>query len=435
MGRRTNMALSANKLASLPTGKHHDDLGLYLHVKDGAKGATRSWLLKFMIHGKAHDMGLGQARVKGDPDTRKVTLAEARVLRDEARALLKQGINPIEARKAQLVSQAQTAKQDALSAVTFEQVAKEFLSAKGDELGENAKHRLQWRTSLAQYVYPILGNVPVRDIDTNAVLGAMKYKDFWTAKTTTAYRVLGRIERVLAYAAIHGYRTGDNPARWKGHLDAALPKPTKIKKKKPQPSLHYSELSGFMRVLRANEGVGQRALEWIILNAVRVGDVTGDSTSKDKPPMLWSHIDMKAKTWTIPATKTGTELVVPLSRPALVLLERMKAQQVDERVFPVSDSLVRKVLRQLGSYKDKKTGKAITIHGFRSTFRTWASDCTAFAPELSQVALAHAVGNAVDKAYQRGDLLERRRELMEAWASFATGTQERAKVVALRKGR
>jgi integrase len=426
------MALSANKLGTMPVGKHHDGLGLYFHVREGARGKSHSWLLKFMLQGKAHDMGLGQVRLKGDPDTRKLTLVEAREARDEARALLKRGINPIEARKGQLVAEALQSEQEALHALTFEEVAQEFLAAKGAGLGSNAKHRSQWPQSLKSHVYPVIGNMPVRDIDTASVLKVMKRDEFWNKKTETAKRVLGRIESVIAYASVHQYRTGANPATWKGHLSAALPKPSTIKKKKHQASLHYGELAAFMSVLQAKEGTALRALEFMVLTAVRVGDITGEKQN-NKPGCLWSQIDMKAQTWTVPATKNSGELVVPLSVPALSLLDRMWATQIDERVFPIGYTGIYNGLKALGDYRDKKTGQRITLHGFRSTFSTWRAECSGFNDELGEAALAHKYGNKVMQDYQRGTLLEKRRPLMQAWADFATARREVPNVVPIKR--
>lgn len=420
------MALSPTKLATLPVGKHHDERGLYLQVREGSKGRTYSWVLRFMLDGRSHDQGLGQARLPGDKDTKKVTLSEAREKRDRERTLLKDRINPLEVKR----DRSAQSLHDALKAVTFKQAAQEFMAAKEGEIGKNAEHKRQWYSSL-DFVNEIIGKVPVRDIDTNAVLRVMKHDDFWNRARTTAKRTLGRIERVLAYAAVHGYRDANNPARWKGHLNAVLPK---VGKQKHHPSLHHSELAGYMDKLTAKSDVRAMAVEWIILTACRLGDVAGQK-SDDKPPCLWSHIDMKAKTWTIPATKTDAEHVVPLSGAAMSLLERVRKYRIDERVFPVDPQAIRKAMKAVGNYRDKKSHNPITLHGFRSTFSTWRAECSSFSDELGEAALGHQHGNKAMQAYQHGDLLEKRRALMDAWADFATHIVPSSAKVVRMKGR
>jgi integrase len=409
------MTLMSPKLHTYGPGKHHDERGLYLQVTSGARKdaqghpvLTRSWLVRYMLNGKAHDLGLGAVRLPADKDPRHVTLAEARDKRDEVRALLRDGTDPIAVFSKKAKRQAeQAAKLAEAKALTFK-------------------------------AYPIIGDLPVRDIDTAAVLSVLK--PIWNEKTVTASRLQGRIERILAYAKVNGYRAGDNPALWKGHLQEALPRPGKVRKVKHHPALHYDDLPAFFAALQKAEGIPSRALEYLVLTACRRGDMTGNPKDQ-KPGARWDQINWQDNIWTIPSTKTDTEHKVPLSSAAVALLTKMQeAKLSDEYPFPganrsapISYSAMRDALLAVGDWQDKKTGEPITIHGFRSTFRTWAEERTSYS-DLAKVALAHTISDKVDAAYQRGDLLEKRRKLMEAWARFCTsGAATTGKVVSIRK--
>jgi integrase len=289
----------------------------------------------------------------------------------------------------------------------------------------NAKHAYQWEATLAQYAAPVIGALSVQAVDTSLVLKVLE--PIWTTKTETAGRLRGRIETVLDWAAVRGFRTGDNPARWRGHLDKLLPAPCKVRKVEHHAALPYAEVGAFMTDLRQREGVAARALEFAILNAARTGETLGAA---------WSEIDMGARLWTIAGhrMKGGREHRVPLSPAAMALLTLMQKLKIDDHIFPgmkagrpMSNMAMLALLRRMGRGD-------LTAHGFRSSFRDWAAERTNFPSEVAEMALAHAVGDRVEAAYRRGDLFEKRRRLMTAWADFFTKKPaERGKVVALRR--
>jgi len=410
-----------------------DGAGLYLQV---TSSAAKSWIYRYSLRKKAREMGLGSFPTIG--------LAEARTKAGDCRRLCQEGIDPIEARKA-------TRQQLALEgATTFNQCAKAYIES--HEAGwKNAKHRQQWTNTLETYVSPVFGKLPVQAIDTALV---MKVLDpIWRTKTETANRVQQRIEKVLAWAKARGYRTGENPARWRGHLDQLLPGPSKVRKVKHHAALPYDELSGFMVGLRERGGIAARALEFTILTAARTGDIVG-SDRDDKPPVRWSHINRKERVWTVPSTKTDVEHRMPLSAAAMAVLGQLEAGGNDDPVFrgahpdePLSNMSMAAVIermnddrasRGLPRYADPKQGsRDVTVHGFRSTFRDWAAERTNFPNHVVEMALAHAVGDKVEAAYRRGELFEKRRRLMAEWANFCNTTKpvSRGKVVALRSGR
>ena len=289
--------------------------------------------------------------------------------------------------------------------MTFDQCADAYLAA--HRAGwRNAKHAAQWSSTLATYVSPIFGNLPVQAIDVALVTKALE--PIWTAKPETASRMRGRIESILDWAKVRGYRDGENPARWRGHLDHLLPARAKVSKVRHHAALPYDELAGFMGKLRAQGGTSARALEFAILTAARTGEVIG---------ARWAEIDLPGKTWTIPAErmKAGREHRVPLSAAALAILETQAALTENEFVFPgqqragLSDMALWMALRAMG--RDD-----LTVHGFRSTFRDWAAERTNFPREVAEGALAHSLTDKVEAAYRRGDLFDKRRRLMTAWA-------------------
>ena len=352
-----------------------------------------------MIAGKARQMGLGSW-----PE---VSLAEARKRALEGRRLARNGVDPIDARQSE-----QSAKRIAAGreSQTFATVAAEFVTVHKPGW-RSAKHKAQWESTLRQYCYPELGALPVADIETSDVLSVLK--PIWTKKTETASRVRGRIEAVLDYAAAHGWRTGENPARWKGKLEYALPTKAKIAPVRNHAALRYQELPELMRRLRASNAFGAMALEFAILTATRSGETRGAT---------WKEIDFDAKVWTIPKgrMKAGREHRVPLSDAALALLKRAEAIRVDDLVFPgmkgcqLSDMTMTALLRRFGT--------AVTAHGFRATFKTWASDKTEHPREVIEAALAHVVRDRAEQAYQRGSWFERRRALMADWGAYCEGS-------------
>jgi len=384
--------LSARKAMTAGVGWHGDGGGLWLRVlADG----RRYWLLRFQRGGRSREMGLGpQATLK---------LADARERARQARLLLLDGIDPIEARR--------QARAEAEGAKSFRECAEAFLAAH-KEGWRNPKHRQQWETTLETYAYPVLGDLAVGVIDTTHVLRVLE--PIWTEKPETASRLRGRIERVLDWATVRGYRSGDNPARWKGHLQALLPAKARVRSVKHHTALPWSDMPSFMGALRARDGVGARALEFAILTATRSGEVRG---------MTWAEIDLDAAVWTIPSErmKARKEHRVPLAGRALIILHEMKRlsdRKPGSLVFPgtkpgkaLSDMSLTAVLRRMG-HDD------LTVHGFRSTFRDWAAESTNIPREVAEQALAHVLADKVEAAYRRGDLFAKRRRLMEAWAGF-----------------
>jgi integrase len=354
----------------------------------------RTWILRVTVAGKRRDMGLG-----GYPD---VTLSGAREAARVARAIIKDGRDPIaEARAAASALRASLAKD-----VTFEEAARSYLAA--HEGGwRNAKHAQQWRNTLKSYVYPSIGGLLVRYVELAHILAVLE--PIWTEKTETAKRLRGRIEQVLDWATARGYRDGLNPARWRGHLDKLLARPSKIAGVEHHVALPFAEMSGFMQRLGDAKGTGASALRFAILTAARSGEVRGAT---------WAEIDLKAAVWTIPGKrmKMGREHRVPLSPTAIALLAALPRMVGTEFVFPaprggaLSDMTLSAVVRRMKV--------AAVPHGFRSTFRDWASEQTNYPRDVAEMALAHAIGDKVEAAYRRGDLFEKRRGLMTDWATF-----------------
>ncbi len=374
----------------LPPGLHPDGNGLYLQV---APGGSRSWLYRYSLHGKEHRIGLGSASA--------IPLKRARELAAEARRLLAEKIDPLEHRRAQrsakLVEQAR--------AITFKQCAETYIAA--HEAGwRNPKHRQQWRNTLESYVYPVIGDLPVQDIDTPLVLKALE--PIWQDKTDTASRIRGRIEIILDWAKFREYRSGENPARWRGHLQLALARPEKIAPHQHHAALPYAVIGELMADLRGRGSTSARCLEFLVLTAARTGEVIGAT---------WDEIDLAAKVWTVPANrmKSNREHRVSLSDRAITILRDMQSRRENDFVFPgrsggLSNMSLLAMLRT--------QGRAVTAHGFRSSFRDWAAEQTNFPREVAEQALAHVIGDKVEAAYRRGDLFEKRARLLQAWAAF-----------------
>jgi integrase len=333
-----------------------------------------------------------------------VSLAEAREKAETLRKQKAAGKDPLELREAEK----QTAKLEAARRMTFKQCAESYIETH-KATWKNAKHAYQWPQSLGAFVYPVFGDLPVQAIDTALVIQALK--PIWREKTETAIRTRGRIERILDWAKASGFRTGENPARWRGHLDQLLPQPSKIAKVEHHAALPYAEIGEFMRLLRDQGGTAARALEFTILTAARTGEVIG---------ARWDEIDFAAKVWNVPADrmKAGKLHRVPLSAAALDLLKGLQGASESPYVFPggrrgkpLSNMAMLVLLRRMGRGD-------LTAHGFRSTFRDWAGELTSFPREVIEAALAHALESKVEAAYARGDLIEKRRKLMEAWAAY-----------------
>ncbi len=370
--------------------------GLQLQV---LRSGARSWVLRAMIGGKRRDMGLG-----GYPD---VTLAQAREKARDARAKIEHGVDPIAERAA--ARSALAAQRGA--EVTFDEAARKFIEAKSHEW-KSAKHAAQWTATLDTYASPIIGKLQVRDVALAHVIKVLE--PIWTTKTETATRLRGRLESVLDWATVRGYRHGDNPARWKGHLDKILAKPSKVAKVEHHAALQVDELGAFVRDLRARDGMAARALEVLILTAARSGEIRG---------MRWDEIDEAAAVWTVPTErmKGGREHRVPLPDRVLEIFRTLPRIDDSPLVFQaprggqLSDMTLTAVMRRM---------KVDAVpHGFRSTFRDWASERTNYPREVAEMALAHAIENKVEAAYRRGDLFEKRRRLMADWARFCDTVQ------------
>jgi integrase len=410
MARRLNL-LSPKFIETVEKpGRYSDGGGLYLQVAVARNGGVnRSWLFRYMRghrsrNGKptSREMGLGPLSTNKRDGF--ITTKEARDRAYRAREALKAGIDPIEAKLALRAAM----RLDEAKSVTFSQCVAEYIeSHKAGWKGE--KHEKLWKGSLAKYAEPIIGLLPVAGIDTALVLKVLK--PIWETKTRTAANVRLRIEMILNWAKTHGYRDGENPARWKGHIQNALPDPSKIAKVNHLAAMPYDEIPGFMGKLRAQTGTPAAALEWTILTVVR-----SDNTFA----AVWPEIELDKKVWTIPAArmKADSDHRVPMTDRMVEILEGMDRGTT----FIFSGENPKK---KLPHEKMLKALKAIrprfTVHGFRSTFKDWASEQTAYANEVSEIALAHTVGDKVENAYRRTDLFEKRRALMADWAAYCSG--------------
>lgn len=398
---RLSERLSAKRVElATEAGMYADGHGLYLRI--GPTGA-KSWVFRYRNDGRRHDLGIGPYHL--------VSLAEARKRATEQRRLLRiDGHDPLLTRRAGR-DQARLA---AAKAMTFKACAEAYMAA--HQVGwRNSKHRAQWTATLATYVYPTFGDLPVQMIDVGLVMKSIE--PIWTMKPETASRVRGRIEAVLDWATARGYRQGENPARWRGHLENLLPKRSKVRRVEHHAALPYALIGAFMGELRGQEGVAARAFEFLILTSARTGEVIG---------ARWGEFDIGEKLWTVPGDrmKAGKEHRVPLSARAVEILGQMKTAAGGEpeaaafvfsgaRGGPLSNMALLMTLRRMGRGD-------LTAHGFRSTFRDWAAERTGFPAEVAEMALAHTVGDKVEAAYRRGDLFAKRRQIMEAWARFCS---------------
>ncbi len=401
-------ALEVAKLAA--PGLHFVGVvpGLALQV---TPAGARSWTLRAVIGGKRRDMGLGQYP--------SVTLAMAHAKARDARELIRQGIDPIARQQAA----ASALRASMAEALTFKECATAYMKAHAAGW-KNAKHRQQWENSLTQHAYPVIGELLVRDVKLPQVLAVLE--PIWPTTNETAVRLRGRIETVLDWAAARGLRDGLNPARWRGHLDKLLAKPSKVAKVEHHAALAVSEVGAFMVRLRAAQGMGARALEFTILTAARSGEVRGAT---------WAEVDTAARIWTIPGArmKAGKEHRVPLSAEALTLIEALPRMAGTDLVFPaprggeLSDMTLSAVLRRMEV--------PAVPHGFRSTFRDWTSERTNYPRDVAEMALAHAIGDKVEAAYRRGDLFDKRRLMMADWAKFLSRAERKGEVIDLQSKR
>lgn len=393
------MARTVEKLSALAVsrakepGYYGDGAGLYLQV---SKSLTKSWIFRFTRGGKQREMGLGALHT--------ITLAQAREKAKDCRSKLLDGIDPLEARNTAKLGDAL----DRAKAMTFDHCAAAYIAAHRGSW-KSAKHALQWEATLATYARPVIGDLPVAAVDTALVVKVLQ--PIWSEKTETATRLRGRIESILDWATVSKFRVGENPARWRGHLDNLLADPGKMNRVVHHAALPWQEIGPFMAELKKREGIAARAVELAILTAARSGEVRG---------AVWGEFDLDEAMWIIPAErmKAGREHRIPLSTSALSLLR--SAPRIDEIVFPgaragtpLSDMSLTAVLRRMGR-------KEITVHGFRSTFRDWCAESAgnAFPREVCEHALAHSLPDKVEAAYRRGDLIEKRKVLMQVWSDY-----------------
>jgi len=389
-------------LKKLPDGWHADGGNLYLLVR----GTSRSWVFRYTSltdKDKRRNMGLGSLDA--------ISLARARELARGYRALIKDRQNPVD--PIQMIADAKAARLgNKAKQKTFKECAELYLELHRSSWA-NSKHAQQWENTLSSYAYPLIGDIPASDIETGHVSSCLL--PIWKTKTETAKRLRGRIENILDWAKVSGYRDGENPARWRGHLDKLLPAPSKIAKVTHFPALPYEKIGDFVSKLRNKSGIAARALEFTILTAARSGEVRGAK---------WDEIDLAKRLWTIPGErmKAQQEHEVPLSEAAVSILEALPRTD-SPYVFPgarekkpMSDMTLSKVVRRMG---DQKT----TVHGCRSTFRDWAAETTAYPREVVEMALAHTIKNKAEAAYRRGNLLAKRSRLMEDWAAYCAVAQ------------
>ena len=394
---REHNRLTVRKISKpLARGLHSDGDGLYLQV---SKWGTKSWVLRYMLKGRARTMGLGSCR--------DISLKQARERAGRARELLTDPIrrvDPIDARNAAELAHAA----EAAKVVTFKEAAERYIKAHSIKW-RSPKHLAQWRSTLEAYAHPKIGNLSVAAVDTNLVMEILD--PIWAEKTETAMRLRGRIEMVLGYATARGLRRGDNPARWKGLLVNLLAERSKIAKVEHLAAMHYREVPAFVAQLRATHLIAARALEFAILTAARTGEVTG---------ARWSEIDFISKVWVVPAgrMKAGNEHRVALSDRAVELLMSVPREIGSDFVFPSAKAGRPLAINAMRKLLHSMRGTGVTVHGFRSSFKDFASEQTNISRDVAEAALAHALTGETDteKAYRRSDLLEKRRRLMEAWA-------------------
>ncbi len=385
-------------------GMYADGGGLYLRV---TPEGTKNWVLRYMLAGRPRWMGLGPVSLFG--------LLEARARALDAKRLRHEGVDPIDARRAMR----QQAQLEAAKAITFKQCAEKYIETHKASW-KNDKHAAQWPSTLNTYAYPMIGALPVQAIDTALVLRVLE--PIWAEKPETASRLRQRIEKVLDSAKVRKQRDGENPARWKGHLDKILPPHARMRTVVHHAALSYAEIGSFMAALREQDGISARAFEFAILTAARTGETIGAT---------WGEINVIDKVWTIPAKrmKAGKEHRVPLSARVVEIVKSMKENTgkdvpPDAFIFPgaksgrpLSNMVFLMLLRRMGR-------DGLTAHGFRSTFRDWAAERTNFPSEIAEMALAHTVGDKVEAAYRRGDMLEKRRRFMDEWARFCAATKQ-----------
>jgi integrase len=411
------MALTEKEIKYAKQGSHVDGNGLYLQV---ASTGAKSWIFRYQLNGRRRAMGLGSLKT--------LDAKNVRLQLPDLHKQLANGIDPIEERKRRQVEKTTKVEEAALKATNFKQAAEQLIENKKPGWG-NEKHAWQWSNSLELYAYPVLGSVPVGNVTTEHVLQALT--PIWVSKTETAKRVRQRIESVLDFAKTKNWRSGDNPATWRGNLEHILPDPSDVTPVEHQPALPFRQMPKFMEELRARKGSGARALELCILTVARSSQVRG---------ARWDEVDFDERIWIVPKVrmkgkkKSKREHRVPLCDRALALLKNIPRVEGEPLIFPgrkagqpLSDMTLRKVTLDINAdraekglplWVDGQTGEKIVPHGFRSTFRDWASDVTHYPNEMAEMALAHVVSDKVEAAYRRSDMFDKRRHMIEDWAAW-----------------
>lgn len=411
MPKKLSNALTPLSVKNAKPGRHADGGGLHLLVKESG---ARSWVYRFMLNGKSRDVGLGAAGPDG------ISLSQARDARDALRLKVKAGIDPLDERQRKAAEALAAAQVAQVAGMTFKGVAETYISA-NEASWRNDKHRQQWRNTLASYVYPVIGELPVAEIATAHVLKILE--PIWQDKPETASRIRGRIETVLDAAKARGYREGENPARWRGHIAQILPRRSRLTRGHHK-AMPYEAIPAFVAKLREREAMAALALEFVILTASRTSEVLGAT---------WAEVDLDNALWTVPASrmKAGKEHRIPLSPRAVEILEAVKPLG-KASLFPANKS--GKLSTMAMSMLLRRMDVAATVHGFRSTFRDWAAERTGYAHEVAEMALAHTIESAVERAYRRGDLFAKRRRLMADWATYcASDGAAGAKVSPIRR--
>ncbi len=395
MPRKVSNALTPLAVKNAKPGRHADGGGLHLLVKESG---ARSWVYRFMLNGKSRDVGLGPAGPGG------ISLADARTARDALRLKVKAGIDPLEERQRDAAQALAAAQAVQVAGITFKAVAEAYIGA-NEESWRNEKHRQQWKNTLATYVYPVIGDLPVAEVGTAHVLQILE--PIWKAKAETASRVRGRIETILDAAKARGYREGENPARWRGHIAQILPARSRLTRGHHK-AMPYERIPAFVGALHKRDAVAALALEFTILTAARTGEVIGAK---------WDEVDLDKAIWTIPASrmKAGKEHRVPLSARAVEILKSTQGLR-KEWLFPATKG--GKISGMAMTMLLRRMKVDVTVHGFRSGFRDWSAECTGYAHEVAEMALAHTIENKVERAYRRGDLFDKRRRLMDDWATY-----------------
>jgi len=397
--------LSARRVETAPPGKYEDGGGLRLVV---SKSGARKWVFRYTVAGKRREMGLGSFPT--------VELSDARTKAMECRALAANGVDPIRARRV-----------EPAKIPTFTSCAAQYIRAHRRGW-KNAKHARQWVRTLKTYARPEIGATQVDEIGTDDILKILT--PLWTTKTETAKRVQGRVENILDFAAARKYRDPINPARWRGHLDKLLPKPSRVRTVTHHPAMPYTDLPDFMEALKQNGSLSAQALRFLVLTATRTSEVLNAT---------WDEIDLDAHIWTVPATrmKARREHRVPLCKEAISILSNLPRVAGNPYVFPgsrhgrpLSNMALLQLMRGMGYGVHGDKGPYVP-HGFRSSFRDWSGEVSSFPRDVAEMALAHVIENKVEAAYRRGDLFQKRALMMEAWANYLATSDPSTIVVAL----